>query len=281
MGRESCLNRALIWALLAILGVQLLTAIAVLALGRREALVRRILPLLVSGAAGVLLATAFLDLLPDAARLLGTGPALWNILLLTLIGLFCVQAFAHALATREEEPGDRAQDETEGGAVRAAHSHAGTGHHHHAHAARPSSLLLGSALHSAVDGTAIAAAFFAGHRSGWIAAVAVGMHELPHRTGDFALLLHMGVEKRRAATLAVGAGAAALAGWLVVTLLGHGSSGVRWWLPVSAASFLYIALVDLLPELHNEHRRRKMLQQMACLIGGAVLAAALVHLPGE
>lgn len=69
-----------IWALVAILCVQAVTDIAVLSLGRREAALARSLPFLVSGAAGVLLATACLDLLPEAVRVSGPGLAVWSTL---------------------------------------------------------------------------------------------------------------------------------------------------------------------------------------------------------
>lgn len=284
MGRELALQRpSLFLPLVAISGVQAATVAAVFGLGRHEAVLRRILPYVVSCAAGVLLATACLDLLPEAVRASGNGVAPWNTLLVTLVLLFGVQAGAHELA-------ERTRASAEGVAYQRASSqhdelefepHA---HHGHAgHEARPRSstpLLLGSALHSAVDGVAISAAFAAGSRAGWIAAIAVGLHELPHRAGDFALLLHMGVPKRRAAQLAVGAGAAALIGWLVMVLLRR-PGNIAWLLPVSAGTFLYIALVDLLPELHATRQSGRTWWQIACLTGGAALMALLTYLPGE
>src|SRR5579875_3146383 len=83
-----------LWALGAILGVQAVTDLGVIGLGRREALLSRGLPYLVSGAAGVLLATACLDLLPEAVRASGGSMAVWDVLLLTILLLFCVQAAA-------------------------------------------------------------------------------------------------------------------------------------------------------------------------------------------
>jgi zinc and cadmium transporter len=154
-------------------------------------------------------------------------------------------------------------------------------HHHHHGASKPATLLLGSFLHSLVDGTGIAAAFAVDPRVGWVTALAVGLHEIPHRLGDFALLLHMGLARGRAAWLAIGAGGSSLLGWAVVAALGaEHSQQVAWLLPVSAGSFLYISLVDLLPELQVERRPAAVLWQIVCLAAGIALALGLTHMRG-
>jgi zinc and cadmium transporter len=155
-------------------------------------------------------------------------------------------------------------------------------HHDHHHASKPATLLLGCITHSLVDGTSVAAAFAIDLRVGWVTALAVGLHEIPHRLGDFALLVHMGLARGRAALLAIGAGGSSLIGWAVVAALGaHGSRQVAWLLPVSAGSFLYISLVDLLPELQNERRPRAVLGQILCLAAGIALALGLTQIPGS
>ncbi len=272
------------WALLAILCVQGVTDLAVLIVGTQEMALSRSLPCLVSGAAGVLLATACLDLLPEAVRLAGSSSSVWQVLLGSLLALFCLEALAHGTADKQASRGPS----NEG----IAPPTAGDGRagapvlHHHPHSIREVSrgagpLLLGSALHSGVDGLAIAAAFAVGRGPGWSAAVAVGLHELPHRLGDFSLLLHKGLSRRAAAQMAIAAGATAFVGGLVVLAFGHYAQAARWLTPVSAASFLYIALVDLVPEVQSQHKSGRMGWEIACLLGGAGLVAAIIHLPGE
>ena len=282
MGVERTLNWSqLLWALAAILAVQATTDVAVVGLGRQEAAVARCLPYLVSGAAGVLLATACLDLLPEAVQVSGSGLGVWEILLGSLVTLFCVQAVAHGLTGEALHPHGNNMMEAD---PLSAHSQsAGHAHGHLLPARRmtPLPLFLGSALHSSVDGVAIMAAFLGGRRAGWSAALAVGLHELPHRMGDFALLVHMGMTRRRAAQLAIAAGATAIAGGLVVALLGEHRANASWLLPVSAATFLYIALADLVPELQANRQGRGFWWQIVCLLAGAALTTALVHLPGE
>jgi zinc and cadmium transporter len=261
----------------AIVAVQLLAAAAVLLLQSQEARLRRALPLVIAVAVGVLLGTGLGHLLPEAVEALGSRPALWMTFTLTILALYAVERLFQALSGVRAEP----SPDAEASCGEGREQNAGHGHHHHHHASRPAALLLGSVLHSLVDGTSIAAAFAVDRRVGWVTALAVGLHEVPHRLGDFALLLHMGVARGRAAWLAVGAGASGVLGWGVVVAIGsQGAGRVAWLLPVSAGSFVYIALVDLLPELQGERRTAAVMRQVVCLLLGVLLAFALTRLPG-
>lgn len=256
-------------SLIAVAGVQVLAAIAVTSLHRSDAWLRRALPYVISIAVGVLLATGVAHLLPEAVEALGNRGAVWVTLLLTMLALYSFERVFHIVSGVSAEPATDAEH---------AHTH---GHHDHHHASKPATLLLGAVTHSLVDGTSIAAAFTVDHRVGWITALAVGLHEIPHRLGDFALLVHMGVARGRAALLAIGAGGSSLLGWAIVVFVGeHGSKQVAWLLPVSAGSFLYISLVDLLPELQSERRPGAVLWQILCLATGIALALGLTHIPG-
>ena len=257
-------------SLIAVLGVQLLAAVAVMGLHRFDAWLRRALPYVIAVAVGVLLATATVHLLPESVATLGNRPALWIVLTLTMLGLYAFERAFHVLSG-----GARAEPEVE---VDCEEVHAqGHGHSH----GRPAALLMGAITHSLVDGTSVAAAFAVDRRVGWVTALAVGLHEIPHRMGDFALLVHMGVARSRAALLAVGAGGSSLLGWLLVSVLGsYSAHAVAWLLPLSAGSFLYISLVDLLPELQSERQARATMGQIACLAAGVALALALAAIPG-
>ena len=266
---EQFMHTRVIASLIAVVGVQVFAAVAVVSLHRSEVWLRRALPYVISVAVGVLLATGVVHLLPEAVEALGNRSAVWVVVVLTMLGLYSFERIFHAFSGVSAEPAADAE---------AAHE---KGHHHHHHASRPATLLLGSFMHSLVDGTGIAAAFAIDARVGWVTALAVGLHEVPHRLGDFALLIHMGIARGRAAMLAVGAGASSLLGWGLVAALGdHGSHHVAWLLPVSAGSFLYISLVDLLPELQQERRPRAVLGQIIGLAVGKALALGLTHIPG-
>jgi zinc and cadmium transporter len=262
---------------LAVLLVQVFAAVAVLVLHSSERTLRRVLPYAVSLAVGVLLATGLAHLLPEAVNALGNRAGLWIVLVLTILALFCTERLLQSLSGVVAEPARE---------LDAHHSHeddepcAGD-HHHHGMAAKPATLLTGAITHSLVDGASVTTAFAIDRRLGWITALAIGLHEIPHRLGDFALLVHLKVKQGRAAVLAIVAGLSSLLGWGLVAALGaSGGHRVAWLLPVSAGSFLYISLVDLMPELQSERRPAVVAMQVACLLIGVALALGLTRLPG-
>jgi zinc and cadmium transporter len=243
-------------------GVVLVQAAAVggaWSLRARERLLRAYLPLFVSVAVGVLLATAMLHLLPEAIGTLGNGQAVWMLVGGTVLGLFCVERAGYALTGASAEP----EGEAFGGCAG------------HGHASRPENILGASMLHSFVDGAAVATAFAAGARVGWLTALAIALHEIPHRMGDYALFVHLRVPGRKALGMAVAAGAPSLLGVAAVGLVGLDHAGrIGWLLPVSAGSFLYIALVNLLPEIRPERAAGRLAGQLACLMLGVALVVA-------
>ncbi|HEY3989389.1 MAG TPA: ZIP family metal transporter [Acidobacteriaceae bacterium] len=251
-------------ALLAVFALEAVAMLAAWLLRRREYALSAFLPYLVSVATGLLLATALLHLLPEAIASLGNTPRVWYLLAAGILGLFCVEQIVAAIV----HTGDT-------GVV---HVHA---HGHAHHSLRPANLIVASSLHSFLDGVSVAAAFAAGPRVGWITALAISLHEVPHRVGDFAVLLHAGYRATSALRMAVLPSLGALLGVALVAAFGaSGGTAVYWLLPISAASFLYIACVNLLPELRHQHSRLAILLQMLCLFGGAALVALVAGLPG-
>ena len=251
-------------ALLAVFALEAVAMLAAWLLRRREQAMSSVLPYLVSVATGLLLATALLHLLPEAITALGNTPRVWNLLAGGLIGLFCVEQLVTLLV--------------QGDGTAPVHTHE---HGELPHTLRPASLIVASSLHSLLDGISVAAAFAAGPRIGWITALAVSLHEVPHRVGDFAVLLHLRYSASSALRMAVLPSLGALVGVAIVAAFGaSGGTAVYWLLPISAASFLYIACVNLLPELRHQRTPRAILLQMLCLFAGAALVALFAGIPG-
>ena len=210
---------------------------------------RRFLGLAVSFSIGLLLSTAMLNLLPEALESGMTPREAFPILLGGILGFFALEKFAiwrHAhngAGELDGHSGDRAcEDHT--------HSH----HHHHAGAEGGTFLILvGDGFHNFTDGLLLAAAFLADPALGWGAAVAVIAHEVPQEAGDFAVLLAAGWERRRALFWNGVSSLTAIVGGII---------GYFWlaraadWVPVivtlAAASFIYIAVADLMPRLKRE-----------------------------
>jgi len=130
-------------------------------------------------------------------------------------------------------------------------------------------LLIGDSFHNFMDGIVIAAGFLISTNMGIIVSLSVIMHEIPQEIGDFAILLDSGYSKRKALffnTLSSSATIpAALIGYYVLDII---SSVIPFFLAISAASFIYIALTDLTPDLHLKSEITQSIRQIILMIAG-------------
>jgi len=132
------------------------------------------------------------------------------------------------------------------------HSH---GHHGHSHdvPANVSSVawmvIMGDGIHNFTDGMAIGAAFATSITTGFSTSIAVFCHELPHELGDFAVLLKAGMSTKQALTYNVVSSVLCLFGMIAGILVGNISNASYWVFCATAGLFLYISLVDMIPEL--------------------------------
>uniref|UniRef100_A0A182K0Z9 Zinc transporter foi n=1 Tax=Anopheles christyi TaxID=43041 RepID=A0A182K0Z9_9DIPT len=140
-----------------------------------------------------------------------------------------------------------------------------TKHHGHSHThghvhSPPGSLsavawmvVMGDGLHNFTDGMTIGAAFANNIAGGFSTAIAVFCHELPHELGDFAVLLKAGMSAREAVYYNLLSSLLSLLGMVVGIIVGHQPEASSWVFAVAAGMFLYIALVDMIPELTSSH----------------------------
>lgn len=130
-------------------------------------------------------------------------------------------------------------------------------HHGHGHSHEvPNSIsavawmvVMGDGLHNFCDGLAIGAAFAAEASGGLSTTIAVFCHELPHELGDFAMLLKAGMTVKQALLYNGLSSVLCFVGMLIGVALGNVQSATLWVFAGAAGMFLYIALVDMLPEL--------------------------------
>jgi len=172
-------------------------------------------------AIGTLLGAAFFGMIPNALLRL-PGAAVLATVLSGIILFYVLEKFAlwrHC----HEQPCD-------------IHTRAGT------------MILIGDSVHNFVDGVAIAAAFAGSVPLGIATSVAVIAHEVPQEVGDFAILLESGYSRSRALWFNTLSSLAALPGAVMTFFL---LPVIQWLVPyllsMSAASFIYIALADLVP----------------------------------
>lgn len=213
---------------------------------------------LLSLAAGALLSTAFMNLLPEAfeaAATLNIEPhALFTTLLVGLVFFFLL---------------DKAELYHHGHEHHEHHAHEHHGHSHHGHDSAHSgswAVLFGDSIHAFGDGVVIAAAFMANMHLGWAAALAVLAHEVPHHMGD---LIVLGKNKRTALIKVTLAGTVTAIGGLAgYVLLAKLSGYLPYFLVVAGSSFIYVALADLIPQLQRRMSFSETLKQVTWLLAG-------------
>ena len=231
---------------------------------------------MLSMAAGALLATAFLHLLPEAFESEAGAHDLFLTLLLGVLFFFLLdkaELWHHGHEHHHGSDDGHAHDHD--------HHHAGHTHVHHHPMPGAWSVLTGDSVHCFGDGVLIASAFMADMRLGAIAALAVLAHEVPHHMGDLAVL-RSGATNRRMALVKVSlAGAVtALGGLAGFWLLERLQDYLPYFLAIASSSFIYVALADLIPQLQKRLSTRETVVQVAWLavgLGMVTLVSGLGH----
>ena len=241
---------------------------------------------MLSLAAGALLATAFLHLLPEAFESQAGAHDLFLTLLVGLVFFFLLDKaelwhHGHEHHHQAEHPVAHHHAHEHPHSHVLAHAHGAT--HSHAQSHKPGSwaVLTGDSVHCFGDGILIASAFMADLRLGMIASLAVLAHEVPHHMGDL-VVLRGGSGDRRVALVKVSlAGAVtALGGTLGYFLVERLQDYLPYFLAVASSSFIYVALADLIPQLQKRLSARETLAQIAWLgagIGLVMGVSGLAH----
>ena len=258
---------------------------------------------LLSMAAGALLSTSFMHLLPEAFESQAGAHDLFTVLLVGLVFFFLLDkaelwhhghehshepmpaptpkqpTHHHSPARHEHHAGP--QDEQhlphQGG-----HHHHGNHHHHHAGPRVGGwALITGDSVHCFGDGVLIASAFMADMRLGLIAAVSVLAHEVPHHIGDLVVLRQSSSNGRMALIKVSLAGAVTAIGGLVgYFLVAQLQDWLPYFLALASSSFIYVALADLIPQLQKRLTARETAAQIAWLLlgmGVVVLLSSMAH----
>jgi zinc and cadmium transporter len=185
---------------------------------------RRVVPALVGYAVGALLGVALLDLLPEAIGALGARRALAT----TLTGVVTFFALEKLALWRHARAGGREYNPT------------------------VQLVLIGDVTHNLMDGALIGAAALVSVPLAVSTAIAVLAHEIPHELGDFAILLNAGYSRSRALLLNGLSESAGLVGAVAaVVSLRHLPILSPHFLAFASASFVYVAMADLMPEMHR------------------------------
>jgi zinc and cadmium transporter len=241
---------------------------------------------MLSLAAGALLATAFMHLLPEAFESQAGAKELFATLLVGLVFFFLLDKAELWHHGHEHHGGEHHGPEV---AAHAQHDHTGhmhAAHDHHGHGhAEPRSggwaVLAGDSVHAFGDGILIASAFMADLRLGVVASLAVLVHEVPHHMGDLVVLRQTSNNRSAALVKVTLAGAVtALGGVIGYALVDQLYDYLPFFLIMASSSFIYVALADLIPQLQKRVTARETVAQIAWLaigIGLVTLISGLAH----
>lgn len=226
---------------------------------------------LLSLAAGALLATAFMHLLPEAVNSSAGAQELFAVLLACLIFFFLLdkaELYHHGHEHHHEAVGDHSH----------AHDH-GHAHHHHASGQGRSggwAVLVGDSVHCFGDGVLIASAFIADFKLGLVASIAVLAHEVPHHMGDLVVLRQTERSANPALLKLCLAGAVTVLGGVVgYFLVAQLENLLPYMLVIASGSFVYVALADLIPQLQKRLSLRETAAQVAWLAVGIALVTVV------
>lgn len=210
---------------------------------------------LISVASGTLLGTAFLHLMPEALASHSSG-----VFFHIAIGIFFFFVLEKFLIWR--------------------HCHLHQRHNSHGKPVAAAMILTGDAVHNFIDGLIIATAFLAGLPVGISVTLAIMLHEIPQEMGDFGVLLNGGYTIKKALLWnALSATTAILGGFIGYFFVGSFEKIQDFLLPIAAGGFLYIALADLIPQLHEETRfRHAIIQATLVAMGfGVIFMLKQIH----
>ncbi len=219
----------------------------------REEFALKISHFLASFAAGVLLGTAFFDLLPEALH--ESKESNIDIFLWTLAGIimfFFIERFIHWFHHHDDF---HAKDQIIGGKTTLP------------------LIVIGDTVHNFIDGIVIAATFMVNIPLGISTSIAVAAHEIPQEIGDFGLMLHKGLAKKKIIWINILSASVSLLGSIFTFLLGDVLKGAMpIFLAFTAGFFIYIATSDLIPEIHHEKRRGfAIIESLLLLIGIGII----------
>ena len=244
---------AFFYAMASVFLVSCLSMVGLLAVSVKRKWLDKIILVLVSFSAGALLGDAFIHLLPEATQE-GFTLSVSLSFLAGIITFFVLEKFIH---------------------WRHCHTPTSEAHPH------PIAVmnLVGDGLHNLIDGLLIGASYIASIPLGITTTIAVVFHEIPQEMGEFGVLLHAGFSKKKALVFNFISALTAVVGGVLAFAVG---SNATWFadalVPFTAGGFIYIAVADLIPEMHKETRPARSALQLVGIGAGVAVMLALLSL---
>ena len=198
-------------------------------------------------AAGALLASALLDMFPEAVAESGNVSLTAGFVLIGIVVFFLMEVFLTWF-----------------------HKH---GDHNHGNSSGVDPVVpmvvVGDTVHNFIDGVAIAAGFLMSPASGVVVTLAVAAHEIPQEVGDFGLLLHKGVKRSKVLLINIVSSLATVVSAVAFYLLGDSLSiSFAPALGIVAGFFIYIASSDIIPSIHSDKKQGSKIKKALLVVAG-------------
>lgn len=242
----------MIWTqtLLGVSVVSLISLVGILTFSIKDKILEKILIYLVSLSTGTLLGGAFMHLIPESFEHKNLNTPMY--ILIGILVFFILEKIVHWRHCHE----------------------VGCEKHHHAFTY---TIFFGDTLHNFIDGAIIAASFMVDTSLGIATTMAVALHEIPQEIGDFGALVYSGFSKGKALFFNFLSALSAFVGAIIVLSIGSGSQqAIEYLIPITAGGFIYIAMADLMPELHKSNKVKQSLGQLFFIILGVLMMATLL-----
>lgn len=240
-----------LYTLISVLVVSVVSLVGIVALGINQNFLKQILHYLVGFSAGALLGDVFIHVIPEMSEV-GFGSRMGIYFLIGIVVFFLLEKY-----------------------ILWHHSH--DEHEESVHSIVYTSMA-GDTLHNFIDGMVIAASFVVSVPLGIAATIAVVLHEIPQEIGQFAILVHGGWSRAKALAYNFISALTSVAGALIVLLFARNMETPQILLAFAGASFIYVAMSDIIPELHKERSPVKSFWQIFSFVLGVAIMALLLKL---
>ena len=243
-----------LYAFASVLAVSLVSFVGIFFISLEDRILKKYINFFISLAIGALLGDAFIHMIPEAFSGKINTDLAGVLIIVGILLFFVIEKFIHW------------------------HHHGEDKEEHHIHPVGKL-ILFTDGFHNFIDGIIIGVSFLVSIPIGIATTIAVVLHEIPQEVGDFAVLIHSGYTKKRALWLNFISALASVLGLLTVFIFGNISEdSMFWFVPISAGGFIYIAVADLIPELHKTKKIKHSLIQIFIIILGILSMLALTLL---
>lgn len=239
------------YALISVLIISLISFIGMFTLVLKRDLLSKSIFILVSLAVGALLGDVFIHIIPETYKEMSDPTQISFLIIGGILIFFVLEKILHW------------------------HHHTMEHAEEHAHPVGKM-VLFGDGVHNFIDGLIVAASYMVSVEVGVATTIAVILHEIPQEIGNFGVLIHSGYKTGKALWYNFLSALTAVAGAIVALVFGSVTEEFALWLlPVTAGGFIYIALSDLIPELHKDHAGQGVVQVLAIVVGVASMVVLL------